>query len=253
MAISKPRASKGFLREPSTSANVSAERRSEWFRRAVAGFVQPSVSNKAIYEVLLSAFWPAGHGIPGPILTETDVRNAVDAWYRNRTGKASYKDVFRRLRELQGEEGFTSIIKEGARYQLQSLDVGQKREPREQLSAADWNLIREKFGYKCAHCGTAEPEAKLSPDHRQPRLRGGGNELQNLQPLCEQCNNLKSSACQGCRLNCFTCPWAFPEKYKPILIADDNREQLRRVADKEGMHPADLANKILSEYFNKKR
>src|SRR2546425_4406980 len=106
MAISKARASKGFLLQPVRKPNVSAERRTEWLRRAVAGFVQPSAANKAIYEVLLNAFWPTGHGIPGPILTETEVRKAVDVWYKQRTGKDAYKDVFRRLRELQGEEGF---------------------------------------------------------------------------------------------------------------------------------------------------
>ena len=93
----------------------------------------------------MRALWPAGHGIPGPVLTEDDVRRAVDA-FRHENGEPPYKDVFRRMRELQGEEGFTSIRKEGTRYQLQSLDVSQKREPRAQLTKAEWETLKELYG-----------------------------------------------------------------------------------------------------------
>jgi len=115
------------------------------------------------------------------------------------------------MRELQGEEGFTSIIKEGTRYQLQNLDVSQKREPRAKLSKKDWAALKEKYGYRCASCGKQEPDVKLSPDHRIPRSRNGSNELGNWQPLCEQRNNVKSNTCQGCTLNCNVCSWAFPK------------------------------------------
>ncbi len=249
--MAKARASKGLLYPPVTVANPDATKRAQWLEAAKAAFVQPSDANKVIYSMLLEIMWPEGHGLPGPHVSEKEVRSRLDA-LRGHHGKSAYKDVFRRLRELQGEEGFTSIVKEGSHYQLQSLDLGQKREPRQKPATADWNAIKLQFANRCSHCGNQEPAVKLSPDHRIPRLRGGDNSLQNWQPLCEQCNNLKSSACRGCDLNCRVCSWAFPETYKPIVIDDDNKELIRREAEKRKMHQAAVTNEILRTYFNKK-
>jgi len=135
--------------------------------------------------------------------------------------------------------------------QLQSLEIGPKREPRAKPSKDDWGTIKEKYGYRCASCGRQEPDVKLSPDHRIPRSRNGSNDLENWQPLCEQCNNMKSHACRGCELNCYVCSWAFPDEYKPIVVADDNKQLAKRAADKLKISQSDLVNTILRDYFNK--
>jgi hypothetical protein len=235
---------------PRVTPNHSEERREKWLADAAAAFVSPSAANKLYYSVILKALWPAGHGIPGPILTEDNVRAAVDA-FRSASGQEPYKDVFRRLRELQGDEGFTAIRKEGTRYQLQSLEIGPKREPRAKPSAPAWEKIKGKYGHRCSSCGRQEPEVKLSPDHKIPRSRNGSNDLDNWQPLCEQCNNMKSHACRGCDLNCYVCSWAFPDEYKPIIIGDDNKERAKRAADKLKVSQSDFVNTILRDYFNK--
>lgn len=250
--MANSRASKGFLVEPVVKANFSNDRREKWLREASAHFASKSLSNREYYAVLLEALWPVGHGIPGPLLTQDDLRAAIDA-HRGRQGKPAYKDVFRRVRELQGEEGFTSIVKEGVRYQLQSLETTSKREPRSKPSGSMWKTVKAKIGFRCAHCGQQEPSVQLSPDHKVPRSRGGNNDEENWQPLCEQCNILKSSSCQGCAYNCYTCSWAFPESYKPIAISDSNKEQIRRLAEKRSIHQGDLVNSILTEYFNASR
>src|ERR1041384_3684183 len=139
--MAKSRASKGLLVTPRVAPNESEARREKWLADAQATFASPSAANKLYYSVILSALWPAGHGIPGPVLTEDDIRAAVDA-FRAARKEAPYKDVFRRVRELQGDEGFTSIRKEGTRYQLQSLDISQKKEPRAKLGKADWDKLR---------------------------------------------------------------------------------------------------------------
>lgn len=248
--MGKSRASKGLILTPRATPNESEARREKWLAEAEAGFVSPSATNKLYYAVILRALWPAKHGIPGPVLSEKDVRAAVDDFRAGR-GELPYKDVFRRMRELQGEEGFTSIKKEGNRYQLQSLEIGQKREPREKLSAAEWKKLKELYNYKCASCGAQEPDVKLSADHKIPRVRGGSNDLGNWQPLCEQCNNMKSSACRGCNLNCSVCCWAFPGEYKQLIISDDNKELVKREADRRRVPQSDLVNSILRDHFNK--
>jgi hypothetical protein len=248
--MAKSRASKGLLLTPRTTPNESEEYREKWLTDAEAGFVATSPTNRRYYAVILRALWPTRHGIPGPLLSENDIRASVDA-FRLNEGLGPYKDVFRRVRELQGEEGFTSIRKEGTRYQLQSLDLSQKKEPRAKLSNSDWKKLKETYGHKCASCGAQEPDVKLSPDHKRPRSRGGTNDLGNWQPLCEQCNNIKSNACRGCNLNCYVCSWAFPDEYKPLIVTDDNKELIKRASDRNKIPQSDLLNGILRDYFNR--
>jgi hypothetical protein len=244
------RASKGQLVPPAATLTVSNQARSDWLTAAADGYVTPLPANKKYYSALLSLFWPEGHGIPGPHVSQESIREMMDA-LRLAEGKPTYLDPFRRLRELQGDEGFTSIIKEGVKYQLVSMAVTTKRPPRGKPSPTLWKAIKEKWNFSCAVCGAKEPDIKLSPDHRVPRSRNGTNDDSNWQPLCEQCNNAKSSVCAGCTLNCHTCSWAYPAEYRPIPINDANRELLRRLSEKKGLYISDLANSILQDFFNK--
>jgi 5-methylcytosine-specific restriction endonuclease McrA len=248
--MAKARASKGLIVTPNCRSNESATSRERWLAKAESDFVTTTPVNKTDYLAILQALWPEGHGIPGPALSENDVRALIDG-LRATEGKKPYKDPFRRMRELQGDEGFTCIIKEGNRYQMQNLEVSQKREPRAKLKTADWDKLRAQYGYKCANCGAQEPDVRLSPDHKKPRIRHGSNELGNHQPLCKQCNIAKSNMCPGCELKCELCPWAFPEIHKQIAISDDNKELARRQAEKMQVSRSELVNKILRDYFNK--
>ena len=78
--MAKSRASKGLLVTPRATPNESEARREKWLAEAEAEFASPSPTNKLYYSVILRALWPAEHGIPGPVLTEKDVRAAVDAF-----------------------------------------------------------------------------------------------------------------------------------------------------------------------------
>lgn len=250
--MGKSRSSKGLLLPPAVTPNMSSSEREQWLSNAISGFIAKGQANRDYYEVMLRALWPEGHGIPGPVKTEEDIRSAVNT-FRTSIGKTPYSDVFRRLRELQGDEGFTCIIKEGTKYQLQSLQMGAKREPRGKPTKEFWDKLLKDSDHRCAHCGQQAPNVKLSPDHRRPRSRGGNNDESNWQPLCEQCNIQKASACQGCEQNCMTCPWAYPETYKPIVLNDQNQEQIRRGAAKAKQSHSDFANEILRGYFNSKK
>jgi hypothetical protein len=250
--MSKARSSKALLKKPANTQNISDDARIRWLERQKAAFVSPSASNKEYYGVILEALWPPGHGIPGPHLTESDLRAAVDD-YRASKGQGPYRDVFRRVRELQGEEGLTSIDKEGVRYQLTSLEVSPKKEPRQKPPPALWKKIKNDWNFRCSHCGAQEPDVTLSPDHRIPRSRGGTNDDWNWQPLCGQCNTNKSSACQGCTYQCAVCSWAYPETYKQITINDDNKERIRRGSELAGVGQSEFVNQILRDYFNKSR
>jgi 5-methylcytosine-specific restriction endonuclease McrA len=242
--------------QPLTKPNSSPGRvnREQWINKICAGFVSPSSANKEYYRVVLEKLWPAGHGVPGPHVTEEQLRQAIDDHRRLKQAQGEryvpYRDPFRRIRELQGEEGVTGIGKEGTRYQLVSLELGPKRKPRVGLSDEDWEVVLKAHGGKCAVCGRMEPEVSFDQDHKIPRTRpdiGGGDELENWQPLCVECNNFKSMQCRGCRLDCRTCGWAFPERYAPLKLSPDNIELVRRFASESGSDPHALLNRLVRD------
>lgn len=240
----------GTLVHPKQTPDVNDIDRDEWINQVFEGFVA-SRANKAIYKVVLETLWPLGHGIPGPLVSEVQLREAINA-HQARIGKGSYYDPFRRIRELQGEEGVLGIIKQGKTYQLIELIVQPKRIPREALSPEDWQFVLQNYSFRCAVCGRSAPEVKFDQDHKVPRLRGGGNELSNWQPLCVECNNFKSTACRGCDLDCYKCPWAFPERFAPIKVSGDNTARLRELANRLGIDVNDLANEALERFFSSK-
>lgn len=227
--------------------------RETWLEEVCQGFVSPSEANKSYYRVLLEKLWPVGHGIPGPRVKEDELRETIERFRRSQySGSKPYKpyvDVFRRLRELQGEEGVTGIGREGKTYQLVSLSLSEKRVPRIKLSDADWHHILETYQRRCPVCSRSEPAVRFQQDHKIPRTRGGGNELSNWQPLCDECNNFKSTSCRGCQLDCEICSWAFPEQFAPLRLSSDNISRLRQIAADTDSDPHDLLNHIVADFF----
>ena len=60
-------------------------------------------------------------------------------------------------------------------------------------STGAWKKIRQQakhqLPYECAHCGDGEP---LELDHIVNHKRGGTDELDNLQWLCQACHKVKT-------------------------------------------------------------
>lgn len=164
-------------RSPNPNPSPDLEDRDTWINRVVDGFVSPSKSNKEYYRVILETLWPKGHGIPGPLVDGAQIREAIDA-YRGKP----YVDTFRRMRELQGEEGVRGIIKGGNKYQLVDLTVSQKRIPRTHLNDSDWGIVLATYHNVCAACGRSPEQIGFQQDHKVPRLRGGSDDLSNWQP-----------------------------------------------------------------------
>lgn len=58
---------------------------------------------------------------------------------------------------------------------------------------AEWRALCAKYDHRCLCCGRQEPEILLTPDHVRPLSRGGSNSIDNLQPLCLDCNLRKNA------------------------------------------------------------
>ena len=214
--------------------------RDKWFQQVIAGFVSKSASNRKYYEIILRTVWPEGHGIPGPHVDQKQIREAINA-YRGKP----YVDTFRRVRELEGEEGIRGLIKQGTTYQLVDLTVSPKRKPRTSLGQHDWIQVLTKYSFKCAMCQGATDERGFQQDHKIPRARGGSDNLENWQPLCDECNILKSAACRNCERDCGTCCWAFPENFKPLLLSSDTILKLRKYANAHFKTPEEVVTSFV--------
>ncbi len=66
----------------------------------------------------------------------------------------------------------------------------------EHFTAREWLALLERYGCVCLACGASED---LRVDHIIPLSLGGSNRIDNVQPLCETCNNLKGASVRDYR------------------------------------------------------
>jgi hypothetical protein len=225
--------------------------RDSWIEMVCSNFVQAGPKKEIYYRLILEALWPVGRTLPGPTVKLSVLRKIIDD-HRGET----YTDLARRIRELQGEEGIYGLERygsgRGTSYQLLHTTLGPKRSRRKGLPPELWKEVLERYNSRCANCGRSGSAMRLDQDHKIPRLRGGGDRLQNWQPLCKECNNFKSTACRDCDLDCLKCPWAFPERYAQVKLTEQNIERIRQQSLLLNQEPSSVLNRIIDHHFDDK-
>jgi 5-methylcytosine-specific restriction endonuclease McrA len=57
----------------------------------------------------------------------------------------------------------------------------------------EWESMKLAYRYRCPACQASEPTITLTEDHVIPLSRGGTNNIENIQPLCQSCNSRKNA------------------------------------------------------------
>jgi len=63
----------------------------------------------------------------------------------------------------------------------------------------EWKNLKNEHSNRCVCCGAKDDEFKLTADHIIPLTMGGSNWIENIQPLCRQCNGKKKN-----KIICYT-------------------------------------------------
>ena len=73
-------------------------------------------------------------------------------------------------------------------------EVKKQKKPkdRDPITSSIRHEVFKRDKYKCVECGSTKEERTLHVDHIIPKSKGGTDELDNLQTLCEVCNLAKS-------------------------------------------------------------
>lgn len=90
---------------------------------------------------------------------------------------------------VRWKEANPARLAEWHRQRRARLSVG----PR--YSEEEWHALLATFGYRCVACGVEArntPEGFLTPDHVVPVCMAGPNTIDNIQPLCLDCNRRKN-------------------------------------------------------------
>lgn len=115
----------------------------------------------------------------------------IRAYMASRSGE-SHSQIDRRTRSLR-ECGFDVVSVQDGKDFRYLLKGWQPRKGTARISAKTRAQVLAP--QRCAQCGKTplDDGVKLVVDHKIPQEWGGGDELENLQPLCEECNGGKKA------------------------------------------------------------
>lgn len=119
----------------------------------------------------------------------------VGEWIHNQTLRdvAGIDDVPRTIRSLR-QSGWDIAVDGDGNNCLRSVEPGDARGRRAAISQKTRYLVLQRSQFRCRACGRgADDGVRLVVDHILPVDWGGSSDIENLQALCEACNQGKQA------------------------------------------------------------
>lgn len=176
---------------------------------------------RALYLLLLGYQWSNGP-LPGNPMTlakaiQYDEKHFMTLWEtigakfaQTEQGLVNARLEEHRQKAMQISEKRSGAAKAGADARW-GADRDSPKSRSERLAEArkkgthtkeEWNALQKACGNRCVICGThkrALNGVSLCKDHIVPIYRGGSDAIDNIQPVCRQCNTSKGPASKDYR------------------------------------------------------
>lgn len=119
--------------------------------------------------------------------------------YRKNYNK-QYAETHREQMHVYAQRWYTNHPEHAKEYRMRRPEVHVSARHRRRariagnggiVTSEELKALFEFYEYTCLACGMNGPDIKLEPDHIIPISLGGLNIIENLQPLCEKCNERK--------------------------------------------------------------
>uniref|UniRef100_A0A6M3KP16 Putative homing endonuclease n=1 Tax=viral metagenome TaxID=1070528 RepID=A0A6M3KP16_9ZZZZ len=138
-----------------------------------------------------------------------ETRDRVLERGRERRSKPGYKERYAEYAKDYASKNKDVLREKGRDYREKNKERRWKLKNRDKVYAScwkrrsrklnapgsftleEWNALKKHYVFTCLACGKKEPEIKLSPDHVVPLSKGGSDFIENIQPLCAECNGRK--------------------------------------------------------------
>lgn len=104
---------------------------------------------------------------------ELKVKECIDRWHKDHPDRVNKNRIKWEKNHPENK------IERRHRRRIKEKNTG------ESFTGYEWKLLCSEYGNICLKCGQNKP---LTPDHVIPISLGGSNSIDNIQPLCLECN-----------------------------------------------------------------
>jgi hypothetical protein len=111
-------------------------------------------------------------------------RDKISATLKIKYASGKLTSPFAKMAPRYGEEAWH--WKGGSEPRIKKL-----RENGGSHTHGEWERLKAQYNWTCPCCKRKESEIKLTKDHIVPITRGGSDNIENIQPLCQPCNARK--------------------------------------------------------------